>query len=270
MKLAAFRLVVLLLLSQLSWAEPTTTVDQLVTGIKSKVRRMASERVCYQEYQDFKQRRGFKSLSYYDYLKSKLAFECTRDSGLWHIAYTITDREPNSKNIWAQWRTVRQPTSVTALGECDELSALYAFLARRLGVKGIGLFWPTSNHTVAVWTVEGQRVVVPTTPIFLERHDGFDAEGFDPETQAVIYDYTAPDVPGNYAIPEPLGRFFLSQVDRYGGASRELLHELRYLREQIQRTPGRPPTLESLSPLIQTEADRKAVRAFRRQFRLAR
>lgn len=250
-------------------AQPTTTLDELVAGIKSEVRDLAAHKVVYEEYLDFKNGRHLQHLSYFDYLKSKVAFECTRDSGLWHVAWAITDRQPDSKNVWAQWKAVRgRPKSVTAIAECDEISALYAFLARKLGVGGIGLFWPTSNHTVAVWKLEGQRVVVPTTPIFLERYDGFDAKGFDPRKQSVIYDYTAEDVPGNYLLPRPLAVFFLAQVREYGGASKKLLHELRYAREHIQRGEPGPPSLERAEALLKTAADRRALKAFRKQFHL--
>jgi hypothetical protein len=66
--------------------------------------------------------------------------------------------------------------TATASAECDELSALDAFLAGRAGVKGVGLFWPFANHTVAVWVVRPAerpviRLVVPTSQIFLKETD---------------------------------------------------------------------------------------------------
>lgn len=246
-------------------AQQSMTLDELCSKMKGEIRTLASTKQCYQEFKAFKERRKLSHLTYYQYLKSKVAFECTRDSGLWHIGYRITDRNPDSKNIWSQWKSARgRPSAVTAYAECDEISALYAFLARKLGVGGIGLFWPTDNHTVAVWKVEGQRIVVPTTPIFLDREDRFDARGFDPQSQAVIYDYTASDVPGDFRIPKALGNFFVSQVRNYGGASEPVLHELRYAREQVQL--GGRPDLGRMKRLARSRADREAVRTFSSQF----
>jgi hypothetical protein len=94
---------------------------------------------------------------------------------------------PNSDRIWKQWPTVVQPSPLTptASAECDELSALYAFLVERAGVKTVGLFWPYPNHTVAVWVLhpggaQTLRVVVPTSQIFLQPTDDFDTTKFDP------------------------------------------------------------------------------------------
>ncbi|HEX2880307.1 MAG TPA: hypothetical protein VHO25_12315, partial [Polyangiaceae bacterium] len=83
----------------------------------------------------------------------RLAFEATRDGGLWGIRWAITDQMPWSDRIWAQWSKLDLATvaddGVTAVAECDELSALFAMLARDLGVEGfVGLHWPYWNHTV--------------------------------------------------------------------------------------------------------------------------
>jgi hypothetical protein len=109
------------------------------------------------------------SISYSDFVVVRVLFEATRDAGFWNLHWSITDQPPNSDRIWSQWLTVGRPSPVTptATAECDELSALYAFLAERAGVKSVGLFWPFPNHTVAVWVVRpvksaSIRVVVPT------------------------------------------------------------------------------------------------------------
>lgn len=126
----------------------------------------------------------------------------------------------------------------TATAECDELSALYAFLVERAGVKTVGLFWPAPNHTVAVWVVRPAsgpliRVVVPTSQIFLDENDFFDTKKFNPWRQKTIYEYTRRDVPDSFELPKPLFDFFLQQVDKYGGASDVTLQKLRYLREGV-------------------------------------
>src|SRR5437762_1324020 len=92
--------------------------------------------------------------AYREYVRVRLAFETTRDAGLWDLRWTITNREPRSDAIWAQWSAAPPPSGIapTASAECDELSALFAVVARGLGVRHAGLLWPAPNHTVAVWT----------------------------------------------------------------------------------------------------------------------
>jgi len=130
------------------------------------------------------------------------------------------------------------PSEPTATAECDELSALYAFLVERAGVKSVGLLWPTSNHTVAVWVLQPTtgpviRVVVPTSQIFLEETDSFDTGKFNPWRQKTIYEYTRRDVPDTFELPRPLAEFFLKQIDIYGGASDATLQRLRYVRDAV-------------------------------------
>src|SRR5882724_1338473 len=180
------------------------------------------------------------AIHYSDYVRVRLLFEATRDAGFWNMHWSITDQPPNSDRIWAQWKSVARPSVVqqTATAECDELSALLAFLVQRSGVKGVGLFWPYPNHTVAVWTVhppnaQPVRVVIPTSQIFLTEDDTFDTKKFDPWRQKTIYDYTRRNVPDSFELPKPLFDFFLSQLDKYAGASTEGLQQLRNLREAV-------------------------------------
>ncbi len=181
-----------------------------------------------------------ESIRYSDFVIVRLLFEATRDAGYWNLHWDITDQPPNSDHIWQQWKSGTKPSPLapTATAECDELSALYAFLVERAGVKGVGLFWPAANHTVAVWTVHpiaapAIRVVVPTSQIFLDENDRFDTKKFNPWHQKTIYEYTRRDVPDSFEIPTPLIDFFLEQVDKYGGASDATLQRLRYLREGV-------------------------------------
>jgi hypothetical protein len=193
-------------------------------------------------FQDFvaAHRISGQSVRYSDYVSIRMLFEATRDAGPWNLHWSITDREPNSDNIWRQWQAVRSPSMIapTATAECDELSALYAFLVERMGIHGVGLFWPAPNHTVAVWTVKPTgapvfRVVVPTSQIFLTESDTFDTRRFNPWTQKNIYEYTRRDVQDSTEIPQPLFDFFLTQIDKYAGASTNTLQQLRYLREAV-------------------------------------
>ncbi|HEU4537465.1 MAG TPA: hypothetical protein VFS00_25275 [Polyangiaceae bacterium] len=155
---------------------------------------------------------------YRDYVRVRLVFESARDGGLWQLRWAITDREANSDAIWSQWARLGawggEADRPTATAECDELSALFAFLTRRLGVARVGLFWPTSNHTVAVWTARGEdgkpvRLVVPTSQIFLGEADSLGTSGFDPRRQKIIYDYGRKDARDDDAIPAALARFFV-------------------------------------------------------------
>ncbi len=188
-----------------------------------------------------------ENIRYSDYVLARLLYEATRDAGFWNLHWTITDREPNSDEIWRQWKNARLSSlsAPTASAECDELSALYAFLAVRAGVRDVGLFWPTFNHTVAVWVVHPVngpvlRVVVPTSQIFLDETDDFGTRKFDPWHQKSIHEYVRRDVPDSFELPQPLFNFFLLQLDKYAGASDLTLQRIRYLREGVFRATWSP------------------------------
>ena len=221
---------------------PASNVAALVTAIRAKAASLEAAQGMRLGFTAFTSTHGVAPdrVRYADFVLVRLLYEASRDAGFWNLHWTITNREPNSDQIWRQWRDVRTPVAAapTASAECDELSALYAFLAARAGVRRVGLFWPYANHTVAVWTVgpagpSETRVVIPTSQIFLTPADTFGTRRFDPWTQKAIYEYTRRDVPDTYEIPPALGAFFLSQVDKYAGASDATLQWLRYLRESV-------------------------------------
>ncbi len=227
----------------------STNVAQLVGRVLSKAQALEDSTGMRLSFRSFTTAYKIapESVRYADYVVVRLLYETTRDAGLWNLHWTITNKEPISDNIWHQWRTVKAPSSLipTASAECDELSALYAFLAGRAGVKGVGLFWPFSNHTVAVWVVrpaEGSvvRVVVPTSQIFLDATDTLDTRKFDPWRQKTIYEYRRRDAVDSFDLPQPLVDFFLSQIDKYAGASDSTLQQLRYLRESVFLRQRRP------------------------------
>jgi hypothetical protein len=173
---------------------------------------------------------------YRDYVRVKLAFEATRDGGLWNLRWDITNEKPNSEQIWAQWAKLDAATelegSATATAECDELSALFAFVARGLGVDRIGLFWPTWNHVVAVWTVDGRddspvRVVVPTSQIFLGARDTLGTDGFNPWKQKTIFTYKRRDVRKSHRVPVKLARFFVRRAREHAHRPQSQLQTLR-------------------------------------------
>jgi hypothetical protein len=177
------------------------------------------------------------------YARVKLAFEATRDSGLWHVRWAITNQPPSARRIFAQWqkRETLDTEAATAVAECDELSALFAVVARELGVREVGLFWPTWNHAVAVWTVAGTetgpvRVVVPTSQIFLSPSETLGTPAFDPWKQKTIYAYRAREVPANLELPAALARFFVEQARKHAVLPQAELQRLR--NERSQRLGG--------------------------------
>jgi len=195
--------------------------------------------------------------------------------------WSVTDKPPNSDEVWRQWKSVTRPTftAKTATAECDELSALFAFLAARSGVKNVGLFWPYPNHTVAVWTVQPAnaqpiRVVIPTSQIFLTEEDTFDTKKFDPWHQKTIYNYTRRDVPDSFELPKPLFEFFLSQLYKYAVASTEALQQLRNLRDAVFQETITPEAaareaLRRAAAYSSSDEDRAAFQSFARDLRPA-
>jgi hypothetical protein len=217
-------------------------VGQLVSAIRQEANALENSSGMRSAFQSFLASHHFapESIRYSDFVIIRLLYEATRDAGFWNMHWSITDQPPNSDRIWSQWKEVRRPspTEPTATAECDELSALYAFLVERAGVKSVGLFWPASNHTVAVWVLKPTsgpviRVVVPTSQIFLEETDSFDTKRFDPWRQKTIYEYTRRDVADTFELPKPLVDFFLKQIDIYAGASDATLQRLRYVRDAV-------------------------------------
>jgi hypothetical protein len=219
-----------------------TTVAHLVTEIRTRAKTLESSSGMRLSFQSFTA--AYKiapdSISYSDFVVVRLLYEATRDAGFWNVHWTITNMPPNSDRVWSQWKAVRSvsPLGPTASAECDELSALYAFLVERAGVRSVGLFWPYPNHTVAVWVIHPRnraevRVVVPTSQIFLGVNDSFGTRKFNPWHQKTIFEYKRRDAPDSFELPEPLFNFFLRQIDRYAGASDSTLQEIRYLREGV-------------------------------------
>ncbi|HWB80638.1 MAG TPA: hypothetical protein VG755_37000 [Nannocystaceae bacterium] len=176
-----------------------------------------------------------------EYVRVRLVFESARDGGLWRLRWDITNEQPNSDRIWAQWKRVADPDPerATAVAECDELSALFAHLAHRLGVAHVGLFWPQWNHVVAVWTVQGEdgpvRIVVPTSQIFLDDDATLGTDGFDPGKQKRIYDYRRKDAKDSLALPAELVRFMIEQSWAHAGRSHA---ELQRERNERSRALG--------------------------------
>ncbi len=221
---------------------PRSSMGQLVSALRGKAEELEGSSGMRLGFHSFisAHKLSAENVRYSDYVVVRLLFEATRDAGFWNLHWAITDQPPNSDRIWQQWKNVERPSALesTATAECDELSALYAFLVERSGVRSVGLFWPAPNHTVAVWVMRPAtgpvvRVVVPTSQVFLDENDLFDTKKFNPWRQKTIYEYTRRDVPDSLELPKPLLDFFLKQVDKYAGSSEVTLQQLRYLREGV-------------------------------------
>ena len=199
----------------------TVSVDELVDELEAIAVQMESVAAVRGDYDRFLADHGLDDSEelFRDYVRVKLVFEATRDGGWWQLRWKVTNRKPNSENIWAQWAEgdVPEADEATAVGECDELSALFAFVVRKLGVRKVGLFWPVWNHVVAVWTVGETRIVVPTSQIFIGADDSLGTNAFNPYKQKTIYTYTRRDVKGSRAIPAELARFFIRQAAANAG-----------------------------------------------------
>jgi len=157
----------------LSASAAAMSVDELVAALEREVAAAPSAWV-RADFEQLARTHSFRAdaATLQQYLRVKLVFEAVREAGWWRIAWDVTDREPRSDAIWSAWKRAQPSSLATATAECDESSALAAFLLRRLGVRSVGLLWPMSNHTVAVWKVARERggearVVLPTSQIFL-------------------------------------------------------------------------------------------------------
>ena len=201
------------------------------------------------------------------YIRLRTLFESARAGGLWHLYWTVTNQEPTSKQIWRQWQSARPLERSTARAECDELSALLAFLCRKMAVPAVGLFWPRPNHTVAVWTPSTKhgrqaRIVIPTSQIFLAEQETLGTAHWEPYTQRVVYPYQGLDVAPTALLPHWLGEFFLGQIDDYAGATTPMLSAMR-----TERAAWQDGTLLHAALRPMSRADRQALKRFQLRYR---
>lgn len=158
-------------------------------------------------------------------------FELTRDAGPWRVRWDITDEEPSAKLIWASWAK-SPPKSRSArpsvVAECDEISSLFAGLAAQMSLGHVGLYWPTSNHTVAAWEpAPNARIMIPTTQIYLACDANIDTPSFDPKKQKRVFAFPKNDVRRSSALPPELSRFLVDEAAAYLGASAPVLEMIR-------------------------------------------
>lgn len=232
----------------------TVKVEELLAALAEEVPRVAESEAVANDYAAFLEQFSLTDEPelYLDYVRIKIAFESTRAGGWWGLRWAITNEQPNSEKIWAAWqalgRTLDNPGPVperadelaplpliSATAECDELSALFAFVAHRIGLSKeseVGLFWPTGNHVVAVWTIHPKatkptRVVVPTSQIFLGNNDSLGTDGFNPWRQKTIFNYRRQDARKDLKLPAALASAFVQAVREHGGRSQAALQKDR-------------------------------------------
>ncbi len=216
--------------------EELVTVDALLEALRAELPHVAASPSVRADYGRFLDAHDLEPehLPYATYVAVHIAFEATRDGGLWDLRWDITNRSPRSDEVWAQWASWESGGGgASAVAECDELSALFAFVVRRLGVDDVGLFWPTGDHTVAVWTIargEGEapvRVVVPTSQIYLPPEATLGTDEFDPWKQRTIWEYRRQDARLDLELPAPLARRFIARVHALGPRSTAELQRRR-------------------------------------------
>jgi hypothetical protein len=235
-------------------------VRDLFAALSREADRLSTSQVVRDEYRRLMQAHGLPDddALFADYLRVRIAFEATRAGGLWGLQWRVTDQLPQSDRIWAQWDALAWPADgtppfSTAIAECDELSALFAVVARGMGLSArsrTGLFWPTSNHTVAVWTIQSPpagsanmpaevRIVVPTSQVFLDGAQSLGTRRFDPWTQPKVFAYARRDIADDHPLPAALARYFVQQVRRHAGDPQGFLQTARNRREYDQRMTAR-------------------------------
>lgn len=235
----------------------TVRVDELLAALIEEVPKIAESEAVAADYAAFLERFELTDEPelYLDYVRIKIAFESTRAGGWWGLRWAITNEDANSDKIWAAWRTLEGPGSVpatvdelaplpviTATAECDELSALFAFIVQRIGLSkesDVGLFWPEWNHVVAVWTIHPKserptRVVIPTSQIWLDDEESLGTDGFNPWKQKNIYDYRRQDAKPELTIPGWLASRFVQAVREHGGRPQAELQAERNVKEEKQ------------------------------------
>lgn len=182
---------------------------------------------------------------FHDFTKLWVVFEATRDGGWWRLRWDITDQEPSSVKIWKAWFRSPPPqqsfAAASAVAECDEITALFSVTARRLGVRGVGLFYPTWNHVIAGWSPPAfaeqsvkDVVLIPTTQIYQGCPSTFDRTTFKPPRQ--VYEFPRVDIKDGVQMPPALATFLLEQVRAYGEASPALLALIRAKRADLLRS----------------------------------
>jgi hypothetical protein len=221
----------------------TVALSELVTELRKQAKRLEQTPIMQVEYEQFTKIFTIEPSreNYEQFVIVKMLFECTRDSGLWHISWEETHLPPKSDEIWRQWtenNNINYNTDLTAIAECDEIAALYAFLCGKLGVRGVGLYWPTYHHSIAAWNVKNRdnvikRVLIPTSYVYFANRGYFGRTGYKPVMFDTIYEYIREDVDDELQISAELAQFMVVQPQKYCTSSEITLHRLKTIRESV-------------------------------------
>lgn len=240
------------------------TVDALVAALAAAADRAAADPAIADDQRALAARFALPTddAARRDYARVTVVFEATREGGWWWVDWAITDAEPRSDAVWAAWARPGGEAA-TAVAECDETAALFAFLVRRLGVADAGLLWPRPDHTVAVWTTRATtgapvRVIVPTSQVLLGPREGLGTAGFDASRQKRIYPYERADVAGSGALDPVLSGFFVRQLDRWATTPAAVQADLRVLRDRGLRGVDDAALAEAARAVAPGWADRFA------------
>jgi hypothetical protein len=221
----------------------SVTLTELVAELQKQAKRLEESLIMQTEYKEFTEIFNVEPTpeNFGHFVIAKMLFECTRDSGLWHISWEETHLPPGSDEIWRQWielDDINLNSDFTAKAECDEIAALYAFLCGKMGVGGVGMYWPTYHHAIAAWNVKNRdniikRVLIPTSQIYLANRGYFGKTGYQPVYYDEIYEYIREDVDDEFSIPGKLAQFFVVQPQKYCTASERTLHRMKTIRESV-------------------------------------
>jgi len=168
-----------------------------------------------------------------EYKRVRLLFEATRDGGFFRLRWAITNHEPSCRDILHAWEVESPISQPSATAECDELSALFAYLARLVDVKNAGLWWPRWNHVVGLWRPEAfgtntPIVVVPTSQIFLTCREGWDTRGLGTPKKMAPYSQRDLSKPLSITIANRL----LQSIQTYAPLRPDLLNAVRLHRAE--------------------------------------
>ncbi len=198
------------------------TVAELLAALEAGAESLREAPAVREEYDQLLATHGVSEdvVPYRDYTIVRVVFEATRDGGLWGLVWDVTNREGHSDVIWQKWQSAVVPPpgqwGVTAVAECDELSALFAFLVRQLGIRHAGFLGGGPMHVVAHWTLRAPerevRIVVPTSQVFLTRGATLGTREINAYSASTVWDYWRRDVPLDATIPAPLARYFVAQL----------------------------------------------------------
>ena len=210
--------------AQESSAQKSSNLGGLVHQMKRVADRLVDSESLQAEFKHFAKVHSLDTSadSFHEYIKVKMAFETTRDGGLWHFKWNITREAPSSKVIWKHLQGVRlaAPPPVewySVEAECDELSAMFAFMAGQLGVKHVGLVWPFRGHTVAVWFALGddgerKRIAVPTSQVLLSESATLGTKEFPGVFTQKAPRYRKRDAKRTLRLSPSLVKYFVSQL----------------------------------------------------------